>query len=84
MSSNVNKNEPDKEAEVFKTDMANRPRESGLEDYERVPIEAFGTALLKSMGWKEGQGIGKNGYLYLITLGRLLHSSTLLGLIYWG
>jgi hypothetical protein len=61
MSFNINKNQSDEEAEVFKNDMANRPQESGLEDYERVPIEDFGVALLKSMGWKEGQGIGKSG-----------------------
>ncbi len=55
-------NKNDQEAQVFKNDMANRPREpDGLEVYDRVPIEAFGEALLKSMGWKEGQGIGKNG-----------------------
>nr|CAD7596715.1 unnamed protein product [Timema genevievae] len=33
--------------------------ESSLEDYERVPVENFGMALLKGMGWKEGKGIGK-------------------------
>ncbi|XP_043501058.1 G-patch domain and KOW motifs-containing protein [Polistes fuscatus] len=34
--------------------------ESTLEDYERIPIEAFGLAVLRGMGWKPGQGIGKN------------------------
>lgn len=64
MSHNSNKNQPE-EAEIFKNEMKNRPLEAGLADYERVPIESFGTALLKSMGWKEGQGIGKSGYLIL-------------------
>ncbi|CAG2060777.1 unnamed protein product, partial [Timema podura] len=35
------------------------PVPSSLEDYERVPVENFGMALLKGMGWKEGKGIGK-------------------------
>lgn len=28
-------------------------------DYESVPIEAFGLAVLKGCGWHEGEGIGK-------------------------
>ncbi|KAG2456138.1 GPKOW protein, partial [Polypterus senegalus] len=28
-------------------------------DYDSVPIEAFGLAMLKGMGWKEGEGVGK-------------------------
>ena len=52
----------EREMEIFKTDMENRPEEADLEDYERVPIEDFGKAMLKVMGWKEGQGVGKNGY----------------------
>jgi len=34
--------------------------QSTLDDYESVPIEQFGLAMLRGMGWKEGQGIGKN------------------------
>lgn len=34
--------------------------QSVLEDYENVPIESFGTAMLRGMGWKSGEGIGKN------------------------
>ena len=29
------------------------------EDYEKVPIEQFGLALLRGMGWKDGDGIGR-------------------------
>lgn len=36
------------------------PDEGYEEDYERVPIEQFGLAMLRGMGWKDGQGIGKN------------------------
>ncbi|XP_047350009.1 G-patch domain and KOW motifs-containing protein [Vespa velutina] len=34
--------------------------ESTLEDYERIPIDAFGLAMLRGMGWQPGRGIGKN------------------------
>jgi hypothetical protein len=33
--------------------------QSTLEDYEDVPVEEFGAALLRGMGWKDGQGIGR-------------------------
>jgi hypothetical protein len=29
-----------------------------LDDYERIPIEQFGLAMLRGMGWKKGEGIG--------------------------
>jgi hypothetical protein len=37
-----------------------KSRQSSLDDYERVPIDAFGAALLRGMGWKEGNMVGKN------------------------
>lgn len=30
-------------------------------DYEQVPIEQYGQALLRGMGWTEGMGVGKKG-----------------------
>jgi len=30
------------------------------DDYEKVPIEQFGLAMLRGMGWKDGEGVGKN------------------------
>lgn len=27
-------------------------------DYEAVPVEAYGLAMLRGMGWKPGKGIG--------------------------
>jgi G patch domain/KOW motif-containing protein len=46
------------ETEKFKIDVAQRPDECSLDEYSQVPIELFGAALLKGMGWKEGEGIG--------------------------
>lgn len=48
------------EKEKFMHDISHRPDEMSAEDYERVPIESFGVALLKGMGWKEGTAVGKN------------------------
>ena len=28
--------------------------------YEAMPIEDFGLAMLRGMGWKEGMGVGRN------------------------
>lgn len=37
------------------------PEPSDLEaDYNSVPVEAFGLAVLRGCGWKEGDGIGKS------------------------
>ncbi|XP_049610029.1 G-patch domain and KOW motifs-containing protein [Syngnathus scovelli] len=36
-----------------------RPDPSTEEDYERVPVEGYGMAILKGMGWKKGEGIGR-------------------------
>jgi G patch domain/KOW motif-containing protein len=47
------------EKEKFKKDMDSRPMELEPEAYESMPVEEFGKALLRGMGWKEGEGIGK-------------------------
>lgn len=41
-------------------DVSLRPDEPEDTDYDSIPIESFGMAMLKGMGWKQGQGIGKN------------------------
>ncbi|XP_078052452.1 G-patch domain and KOW motifs-containing protein-like [Augochlora pura] len=35
-------------------------QQSTLEDYEKIPVDAFGLAMLRGMGWQPGKGIGKN------------------------
>ncbi|RKO93396.1 hypothetical protein BDK51DRAFT_30178 [Blyttiomyces helicus] len=47
-------------SEKYKHDYNMRPDESTLDDYERIPIEQFGSALLRGMGWETGKPIGKN------------------------
>ena len=49
---------PDQFENDSKLDVSIRPEESTLEDYEAVPIEAFGAAMLRGMGWKSGDPIG--------------------------
>ncbi|KAJ3023972.1 hypothetical protein HKX48_008586 [Thoreauomyces humboldtii] len=46
--------------EKYRHDVALRPAESTLDDYARVPIEEFGMALLRGMGWEQGRAVGKN------------------------
>lgn len=29
-------------------------------DYDEIPIEQYGMAMLRGMGWKDGEGIGKH------------------------
>lgn len=42
----------DQESLSFKADVKTRPEMSTLEDYERIPVENFGAAMLRGMGWK--------------------------------
>jgi len=39
-------------------DVSLRAEASTMDDYDNVPIEQFGMAMLRGMGWKEGDGIG--------------------------
>lgn len=39
-------------------DVSQRAEASTMEDYESVPIEQYGLAMLRGMGWKPGEGIG--------------------------
>jgi hypothetical protein len=48
------------EEDAFQTDVTEAPDMATLEDYARVPVEQFGAAMLRGMGWKDGDGIGLN------------------------
>lgn len=49
------------EEELLKSDLDYKPSEPTLDDYSRTPVEGFGMALLRGMGWKEGEdGKGNN------------------------
>jgi len=47
------------EKERLKLDIISRPSEDDI-DFSRIPLGEFGKAMLKGMGWKEGDGIGLN------------------------
>ncbi|KAM5530280.1 hypothetical protein V8D89_016059 [Ganoderma adspersum] len=47
------------EDDAFKQDIVELPDPASLEDYERVPVSQFGAALLRGMGWKEGQSASR-------------------------
>jgi hypothetical protein len=51
---------PISEEEALKRDTDTRPEPPSLSDYAKMPVEEFGAALLRGMGWKEGTGAGKN------------------------
>ncbi|KAJ3153798.1 hypothetical protein HDU86_005131 [Geranomyces michiganensis] len=44
----------------YRHDVSQRPDELAMDDYNRVPIEEFGAALLRGMGWENGRPVGKN------------------------
>jgi hypothetical protein len=43
---------PLSEEDAYHRAIASAPEVSTLEDYERIPVEEFGAALLRGMGWK--------------------------------
>lgn len=50
------------EMSSFRADVASRPDSASVTDYDAVPVEEFGAALLRGMGWKEGERVGKGNY----------------------
>ncbi|RCV45596.1 hypothetical protein SEVIR_9G470600v4 [Setaria viridis] len=44
----------------YKEDMASLPDHRGIDEFNEIPVEGFGAALLAGYGWKEGKGIGRN------------------------
>jgi hypothetical protein len=51
---------PRTEGDVFRADVDARPEAASLAEYTTVPVEDFGRALMRGMGWKEGMEIGRN------------------------
>lgn len=49
---------PETEEQAFKNDYREAPSAPTLADYTAVPVEEFGAALLRGMGWKDGESIG--------------------------
>ncbi|OCL08260.1 hypothetical protein AOQ84DRAFT_43977 [Glonium stellatum] len=47
------------EEQAFRRDYDSAPDMSTLEEYEAVPVEEFGAAFLRGMGWKDGEQIGR-------------------------
>ena len=50
------------ERDLFKREVSALPEEAAAtsETYERMPVEHFGKAMMRGMGWKEGLGVGRN------------------------
>ncbi|OEL20626.1 Protein MOS2 [Dichanthelium oligosanthes] len=44
----------------YKEDMASLPDHRGIDEFNEMPVEGFGAALLAGYGWTEGKGIGRN------------------------
>jgi hypothetical protein len=49
------------EDDVLRNDLNEAPDAPSLAAYEATPIEGFGAALLRGMGWKDGDTTGKAG-----------------------
>jgi len=47
------------EEDALRSDLDHRPDAPDAAAYEAVPVEAFGAAMLRGMGWKEGMGAGR-------------------------
>lgn len=45
---------------AFKQEVEKLPEEASLDAYEAMPIEEFGMAMLRGMGWSEGGGVGRS------------------------
>ena len=54
-----NENEPElDEKAIFDADVEAKPEASKLEDYDKIPVEGFGMAMLRGMNFKPDEGIG--------------------------
>eukprot|EP00210_Caulerpa_lentillifera_P002228 g2141.t1 len=48
------------ETEAFRSELETLPDEANSQAYQQMPVDVFGLAMLRGMGWKEGQVLGKN------------------------
>ncbi|KAI5310324.1 hypothetical protein KEM55_008524 [Ascosphaera atra] len=53
---------PVDEDQAYRADVAQLPEPATLDAYAAVPVEEFGAALLRGMGWKDGEPLNKNKY----------------------
>lgn len=47
------------EQQILREAVEELPEEASLDAYDSLPVEEFGAALLRGMGWTEGKGIGR-------------------------
>jgi hypothetical protein len=59
MSGSTLRSFAEREQAAYHRDVEALPETPGLDDYERIPIAQFGAALLRGMGWKEGQAASR-------------------------
>ncbi|KAH7426006.1 hypothetical protein KP509_11G081100 [Ceratopteris richardii] len=50
----------DRDLQRFRDDIAVLPDEMSVDSYENIPVEEFGEALLRGMGWEKDKPIGRN------------------------
>lgn len=48
------------EEQMLRNDLDTCPDAPDLDAYSSMPIEEFGAAMLRGMGWKDGSGVGKS------------------------
>tara|TARA_B110000977_G_scaffold53537_2_gene72806 strand:- start:306 stop:1757 length:1452 start_codon:yes stop_codon:yes gene_type:complete len=56
----IGKSLAEKELQAFKEDVEDLPEVATLDEYEQMPIDDFGAAMLRGMGWEEGKPVGRN------------------------
>ena len=56
----IGKSLAEKELQAFKEDVEDLPEQATLDEYASMPIEDFGAAMLRGMGWEEGKPVGRN------------------------
>ena len=69
------------EGDAFKRDFATLPDAPSLADYDAIPAtEDYGVAILRGLGWREGEAIGRKKGVKPVQLRQLERRGPLLGL----